>query len=83
MPIPLAFTKLLRSFESCAEAVEKLVIFRKGAQLSQLILCTLVDFILPQNLRPYVKSNKKLDIQKNPLNETVLLSTQNIRKKYG
>ena len=30
MPIPLAFTKLLRSFESCAEAVEKLVIFRKG-----------------------------------------------------
>ena len=31
MPIPLAFTKLLRSFESCAEAVEKLVIFRKGA----------------------------------------------------
>ena len=30
-----------------------------------------------------VKSNKKLDIQKNPLNETVLLSTQNIRKKYG
>ena len=53
------------------------------AQLSQLILCTLVDFILPQNLRPYVKSNKKLDIQKNPLNETGLLSTQNIRKKYG
>ena len=41
-----------------------------------------LDFILPQNLRPYVKSNKKLDIQKNPLNETVLLSTQNIRKKY-
>ena len=31
MPIPLAFTKLLRSFESCAEAVEKLVIFRKGS----------------------------------------------------
>ena len=30
MPIPLAFTKLLRSFESYAEAVEKLVIFRKG-----------------------------------------------------
>ena len=38
---------------------------------------------MDQNLRPYVKSNKKLDIQKNPLNETVLLSTQNIRKKYG
>ena len=36
---------------------------------------------MDQNLRPYVKSNKKFDIQKNPLNETVLLSTQNIRKK--
>ena len=33
MPIPLAFTKLLRSFESCAEAVEKLVIFRKGCKV--------------------------------------------------
>ena len=51
--------------------------------ISTAIMISLVDFILPQNLRPYVKSNKKLDIQKNPLNETVLLSTQNIRKKYG
>ena len=38
---------------------------------------------MDQNLRPYVKSNTKLDIQKNPLNETVLLSTQNIRKNMG
>ena len=36
---------------------------------------------MDQNLRPYVKSNKKFDIQKNSLNEMVLLSTQNIRKK--
>ena len=36
VPIPLAFTKLLRSFASCAEAVEKLVIFRKGIVLNTL-----------------------------------------------
>ena len=35
VPIPLAFTKLLQSFESCAEAVEKLVIFRKGGELKR------------------------------------------------
>ena len=38
---------------------------------------------MDQNLRPYVKSNTKLDLQKNPLNETGLLSTQNIRKNMG
>ena len=30
VPIPPAFAKLLRSFESCAKAVEKLGYFRKG-----------------------------------------------------
>ena len=55
MPIPLAFTKLLRSFESCAEAVEKLVIFRKGYH--QIYVCNFSFTATPEQSCKNVISN--------------------------
>ena len=61
MPIPLAFTKLLRSFESCAEAVEKLVIFRKGVpKLFHTWMIFLKKFFENVNLKKNLQWTKKV-----------------------